>query len=280
MQPFIFQDSLSILLLLFLEGVSCSLAKFGLAVAYHWSKCVDLLLHLPFLFLFPVTSGFLHMNKQFSMHLSAHKPSHVSECRLGIAKNIGKELLNNHDLQSHSSPTFSFVLFRLLILGFNSYSHLCLHILMMKTIILGAILSLAAFAVAITEDDATAAFNTLQQWYNESIGLWIPSTGWWNSANCSYNSRQRLVLNMNCSSDTYAGLTVIADLAQIDDTVKEQAASIWPNTFAKAQEYNLEMQKVVGSGYLPHCYYGHHWPHFPPGHHRPRPHRTNGFLNE
>ena len=28
------------------------------------------------------------------------------------------------------------------------------------------------------------AYNTLQQWYNASNGLWIPSTGWWNSANC------------------------------------------------------------------------------------------------
>lgn len=29
-----------------------------------------------------------------------------------------------------------------------------------------------------------AAYSTLQQWYNVSNGLWIPSTGWWNSANC------------------------------------------------------------------------------------------------
>lgn len=37
---------------------------------------------------------------------------------------------------------------------------------------------LATFAFAITPENAEAAFTTLQQWYNESIGLWIPSTGW------------------------------------------------------------------------------------------------------
>jgi hypothetical protein len=37
---------------------------------------------------------------------------------------------------------------------------------------------LATHVAAITPEDAEAAFTTLQQWYNESIGLWIPSTGW------------------------------------------------------------------------------------------------------
>jgi hypothetical protein len=37
---------------------------------------------------------------------------------------------------------------------------------------------LATFAFAITPEDAEAAFSTLQQWYNEWIDLWIPSTGW------------------------------------------------------------------------------------------------------
>lgn len=48
------------------------------------------------------------------------------------------------------------------------------------------------------------------------------------------------------------GLTVIADLAAIDNNVKAQSQSIYPNTFRKAQEYNLQMEKVVGAGYLPH----------------------------
>ncbi|KAK5693641.1 hypothetical protein LTR97_010210 [Elasticomyces elasticus] len=111
---------------------------------------------------------------------------------------------------------------------------------------------------AVSFADAEAGYHTLQQFYNQSIGLWIPSTGWWNSANC---------------------LTVIADLAAIDSTVKAQSLSVFSNTFKKAQVYNLQMQKVVGAGYMPWTYYGHHWPNFPPGWHKPSPHQTNGFLN-
>lgn len=33
----------------------------------------------------------------------------------------------------------------------------------------------------VTTANAEAALDTLQQWYNQSTGLWIPSTGWWNS---------------------------------------------------------------------------------------------------
>ena len=36
----------------------------------------------------------------------------------------------------------------------------------------------------VTKANAEAAYSSLQQWYNQSTGLWIPSTGWWNSANC------------------------------------------------------------------------------------------------
>lgn len=122
-----------------------------------------------------------------------------------------------------------------------------------------ALASYTTFAEAITTSDAEASFHTLQQWYNQSIGLWIPSTGWWNSANC---------------------LTVIADLAAIDQNVKREASYIWPETWRKAQVYNLDMQKVVAPNWLPHSYYAHHWPFFPPSwHHRPNPHQTNGFLN-
>ena len=48
---------------------------------------------------------------------------------------------------------------------------------------LGALLGEAS---AVTFGDAEASFRTLQQYYNQSIGLWIPSTGWWNSANCKH----------------------------------------------------------------------------------------------
>ena len=38
--------------------------------------------------------------------------------------------------------------------------------------------SLAPSVKAITESDVQAAFGTLMGYYNESIGLWIPSTGY------------------------------------------------------------------------------------------------------
>jgi len=46
-----------------------------------------------------------------------------------------------------------------------------------------ALFSLLEGASAVTFADAEASFRTLQQWYNVSNGLYVPSTGWWNSAN-------------------------------------------------------------------------------------------------
>lgn len=123
------------------------------------------------------------------------------------------------------------------------------------------LLTFSSSSAAITLENAESAFTTLQQWYNTSIGLWIPSTGWWNSANC---------------------LTVVADLARISETVAAEAeGSIYDNTFYKAQEYNLDEQKEVGPDWMPWTYNGHHWPFFPKHwHHHPRPQRTTGFLND
>lgn len=124
-----------------------------------------------------------------------------------------------------------------------------------------SLLALGSFSTAITLENAEDAFHTLQQWYNTSIGLWIPSTGWWNSANC---------------------LTGIADLAKIDESVAEEAErEIYHNTFVRAQQYNLQEQKEVGPNWMPWTYNGHHWPFFPPHwHHWPRPQKANGFLND
>lgn len=44
--------------------------------------------------------------------------------------------------------------------------------------------SLLQVTQAVTLRDAEDGYVALQQWYNQSIGLWISSTGWWNSANC------------------------------------------------------------------------------------------------
>lgn len=84
--------------------------------------------------------------------------------------------------------------------------------------------------------------------------------------------------------DTYAtpGLTVIADLSAIDRSVRRQGPRIWQNTFTQAQNYNLQLQKMVESGYLPASYYGKgDGPSsFPQGVPIPQAHRTNGFLND
>ena len=73
---------------------------------------------------------------------------------------------------------------------------------------------------------------------------------------------------------------MIADLAKIDDSIAAQAEAIYPNTFVKAQQYNLQMQKDVDASSLIHCHYGDHWPLLQNNQRKPRPHRTNGFLNE
>ncbi|KAK6439613.1 hypothetical protein LTR95_004185 [Oleoguttula sp. CCFEE 5521] len=116
---------------------------------------------------------------------------------------------------------------------------------------------------AVTLPDAETSFNVLQQWYNHSTGLWIPSTGWWNSANC---------------------LTTIADLALIDPMIRASASYVWPTTWTKAQLCNLQMQKIVTSQHLPWTYYGpgpgQSWPHFPPTWPLPPWRQTNGFLND
>ena len=87
-------------------------------------------------------------------------------------------------------------------------------------------------------------------------------------------------MHLKISSNADAGLTTIADLAKIDDRVKTQAEAIYPNTFVKAQQYNLQMQKESDDDYMPHCYYGNQWPYFPHGWHPPPFHQMNGFLNE
>lgn len=83
-------------------------------------------------------------------------------------------------------------------------------------------------------------------------------------------------------TDIAKGLTVVADLAAIDRSVRRQGPRIWQNTFVEAQEYNLQLQKMVESGYLPASYYGNgdsHLP-FPKGVPVPQARRTNGFLND
>lgn len=101
-------------------------------------------------------------------------------------------------------------------------------------------------ARAVTTSNVEAAYNQLQTWYNHNNGLWIPSTGWWNSANC---------------------LTVISNLAAIDGNLKSAITSVLSETYTKAQQYNLQMAKVQGVAddqpFLPRTYYAHQYPEFP-----------------
>ncbi|WPH03688.1 Hypothetical protein R9X50_00657100 [Acrodontium crateriforme] len=124
-----------------------------------------------------------------------------------------------------------------------------------------AVIALAGLhsVAAITTSNAEASFNTLLQWYNHTNGLFVPSTGWWNSANC---------------------ITAIADLAKIDAQVNIRAQTIFPETWVLAQLYNLQMQKVFGPGYLVTTFYSDIFPEFPPGWNRPPPLQMTGFLND
>jgi hypothetical protein len=76
-----------------------------------------------------------------------------------------------------------------------------------------------------------------------------------------------------------SGLTVIADLASIDPSIRQRGSSIWPNTYTQAQKYNLAMQKVVEQNYLAFSYYNNAESAPPQGLAMPQAQRTNGFLN-
>jgi hypothetical protein len=76
-----------------------------------------------------------------------------------------------------------------------------------------------------------------------------------------------------------SGLTVIADLASIDPSIRQRGSSIWPNTYTQAQKYNLAMQKVVEQNYLAFSYYNNAESPPPQGLAMPQAQRTNGFLN-
>ncbi|EAW11710.1 putative glycosyl hydrolase [Aspergillus clavatus NRRL 1] len=63
---------------------------------------------------------------------------------------------------------------------------------------------------------AEPALTALQTWYNTSSGLW-DTCGWWNGANC---------------------LTVLADLAAVDDSIRPTATAVFANTFTVAPRSN------------------------------------------
>ena len=99
---------------------------------------------------------------------------------------------------------------------------------------------------------ARSAIITLQQWYNETTGLW-ESTGWWNSANA---------------------LTVLADYVAVDPSFNPVAMHVFENTFSKAQKASLMTVKVKTSSSV-NTYTG---PMFLPMSVTPRSEHA-GFLN-
>lgn len=74
---------------------------------------------------------------------------------------------------------------------------------------------------------------------------------------------------------TSQGLTAIADLAAIDLLLKPQSQTVFANTWVRAQQYDLQMQKITAPDWLPWTYDGHHQPIFPPGWQLPDPFQTN-----
>jgi predicted alpha-1,6-mannanase (GH76 family) len=84
------------------------------------------------------------------------------------------------------------------------------------------------------KSEAEAALNALQKWYNTTTGIY-DTTGWWNSANC---------------------ITVLGNLAAADPSTKSTATSVFANTLVAAQNYNIQMSKVVEANYMTKSYYG------------------------
>ena len=100
---------------------------------------------------------------------------------------------------------------------------------------------------------AQSAIIALQQWYNESTGLW-ETTGWWNSANA---------------------LTMLADFVAVDSSLDVIAEHVFQNTFSEAPKANLETVKFM-TPYSVTAYTG---PQSPPGIIPPQ-NGFPGFLND
>lgn len=94
------------------------------------------------------------------------------------------------------------------------------------------LLSISLGTRAVTAQNYTlyveAALTPLMSWYDENNGLWN-TTGWWNSANI---------------------VTMLGDLAAVDDGAKGMAEDVFANTLVMAQQYNLGQSKVIMADYM------------------------------
>lgn len=83
----------------------------------------------------------------------------------------------------------------------------------------GLLLSFYLGSSAVAQDAisrAETALDVLQTWYNESTGIWN-TCGWWNGANC---------------------MTIIANLALVDESAQEMAIEVFKNTYIVAPSVN------------------------------------------
>lgn len=101
-------------------------------------------------------------------------------------------------------------------------------------------LLLVAGRVSAQTANAEAAFATLQQWYNDTTGLWN-TAGWWNGAN---------------------SMTVTAELAAVDSSIVQDAISVFETTFNMAPSANpvRGIEKNVAAHGLIHTTYSAGWP--------------------
>lgn len=147
----------------------------------------------------------------------------------------------------------------------SSHSRLCFIaissiMVFLLTLSLFANCASFVFTAPITNGPSTyaleteAAVDALQKWYNTTSGLW-DTTGWWNSANA---------------------LTMLADLVAVDPSMEKLAKIVFPNTFAQAQEYNLQQLKIITPSYVDTF----DKDHIPKGHKEPPIVNPRGYVNE
>ena len=103
---------------------------------------------------------------------------------------------------------------------------------------------------AVTAANGTAVATTLQKWYNEETGLWNPSAGWWNSANCELTCGLRSVTfaimpPSMLTRRVHVGLTVIADYAMAESSFSSLAEAVFANEVTKLRTERIKPKEQL-----------------------------------